>query len=143
MRMLPDGASFRATPPPKSLGAATAPTYGPYDTFVGQGVVGSYTDTFQSTGEALGRLALDILGGKEEAQGDLRNPQHAFRVDARELKRWGLPRENLPPNTVVLFDEKTVWKDPANFIIAALAVIAIQSALLVALLIQPCSPSKG
>jgi hypothetical protein len=82
--------------------AASAPSYTVYDVFIGLGVVGGYTDTFESTGVALGKLALDVLSGKE-AGGDIRNPEHAFRVDARQMKRWGLAEKNLPPDTVVLF----------------------------------------
>jgi C4-dicarboxylate-specific signal transduction histidine kinase len=85
---------------------------------------------------ALGKLALDILAGKEGPGGDIRNPEHAFRVDARQLKRWGLPEANLPADTVVLFARKTVWEEYWHVIVAAVAIIALQSALLVAFLIQ-------
>ena len=116
--------------------AASAPSYGPYDVFLGLGVVGGYTDTFESAGVALGKLALDVLAGKEGPGGDLRNPEHAFRVDARQMKRWGLAEANLPPDTVVLFARKTVWEEYWHVIVGAVAVIALQSALLAALLIQ-------
>jgi C4-dicarboxylate-specific signal transduction histidine kinase len=52
------------------------------------------------------------------------------------MKRWGLPEKNLPPDTVVLFARKTVWEEYWHVIVGAVAVIALQSALLVALLIQ-------
>jgi signal transduction histidine kinase len=115
--------------------AASAPSYTVYDVFIGLGVVGGYTDTFESTGVALGKLALDVLSGKE-AGGDIRNPEHAFRVDARQMKRWGLAEKNLPPDTVVLFARKTVWEEYWHVIVGAVAVIALQSALLAALLFQ-------
>lgn len=116
--------------------AASAPSYAPFDTFIGLGVVGGYTDTFESAGVALGRLALDVLSGKQGPGSDVRNPEHAFRVDARQLKRWGLAEENLPPGTLVLFAKKTVWEEYWHVIVAAIAVIALQSLLLGALLIQ-------
>ncbi len=117
-------------------GAASAPSYAPFDAFVGLGVVGGYTDTFKSTGIALGKLALDMLTGAEGSGGDIRNPDHAFRVDARQMERWGLPEADLPAGTVVLFAEKTVWEQYWRVIAAALAVIVVQSVLLAALLIQ-------
>jgi signal transduction histidine kinase len=116
--------------------AASAPSYTPFDTFIGLGVVGGYTDTFESTGVALGKLALDVLSGKQGPGGDIRNPEHAFRVDARQLRHWDLPQANLPPDTVVLFAGKTVWEEYWQVIVGAVAVIALQSALLAALLIQ-------
>lgn len=115
---------------------ASAPSYAPFDSFIGVGVVGGYTDTFQSTGVALGRLALDILSGKGDTVADVRNPEHAFRVDARQMERWGLSEANLPPGAIVLFAEKTVWEEHWQVILAAVAVIALQSVLLAALLIQ-------
>jgi len=115
--------------------AASAPSYGPYDVYLGQGVVGGYTDTFESAGVALGKLALDVLAGKETG-GDIRNPEHAYRVDARQMKRWALSEANLPPDTVVLFARKTVWEEYWHIIVGAIGIIALQSALLVALLIQ-------
>jgi len=116
--------------------AATAPSYGPYDVFIGLGVVGGYTDTFESTGIALGKLALDMLAGRAAPGGDMRNPEHAFRVDARQMARWGLPAANLPPGTVVLYSQRTIWQQYWKLIVAVVAVIAIQSLLLAALLIQ-------
>jgi signal transduction histidine kinase len=116
--------------------AATAPSYGPYDVYLGLGVVGGYTDTFQSSGVALGKLALDMLKDGDAPRGDMRNPAHAFRVDVRQLDRWDLPEANLPPGTVMLYAERTLWQQYWHIIVAVLAVIALQSALLAALLVQ-------
>jgi signal transduction histidine kinase len=116
--------------------AASAPSYAPYDVFLGLGVVGGYTDTFQSSGVALGKLALDMLYGRDVPAGDMRNPEHAYRVDARQLDRWGLSEARLPADTIVLFAEKTIWQQYWHVIVAAIGVIALQSALLAALLLQ-------
>jgi signal transduction histidine kinase len=116
--------------------AASAPTYGVYDTFLGFGIVGAYSDTFESTGLALAGLAFDVLAGSSDATEDRINQDRAFRVDARELKRWGLSETNLPPETIILFDEDSFWERHWAVIVAALAVIAVQSALLAALLLQ-------
>ena len=43
---------------------ASAPIYGPYDTYIGHGVVGGNTVTFESMGDAVAGLALDALAGK-------------------------------------------------------------------------------
>ena len=43
---------------------ASAPVYGPYDTYIGHGVVGGKTVTFESMGDAVAGLTLDALGGK-------------------------------------------------------------------------------
>jgi signal transduction histidine kinase len=115
---------------------AGAPSYTPYDTGIGRGLVGGYTETFEAVGVALADLALDMLAGKSKAPEDKRNPTLAYRVDARQLKRWRLSEANLPPGTHILFDEKSVWEQYGNLIIAIIAVIVLQSGLLTALIIQ-------
>jgi C4-dicarboxylate-specific signal transduction histidine kinase len=52
------------------------------------------------------------------------------------MERRGLSEANLPPGTVVLFAEKTVWEQYWHVIAAAIGVIALQSILLAALFIQ-------
>jgi signal transduction histidine kinase len=116
--------------------AAGAPSYSPYDTAIGLGAVGGYTETFEAVGAALGKLALDVLAGKPEGLANWRSQTLSYRVDARQLKRWNLLESNLPPETIVLYDEKTVWEEYGYFIAAAAAVIVLQSVLLAALYIQ-------
>lgn len=116
--------------------AAGAPSYSPYDSAIGLGAVGGYTETFEAVGASLGKLALDVLSGKSDAPEDRLNESLSFRVDARQLKRWNLVESNLPPGTILLYDEKTVWEEYGYFIAAAAAVIVLQSVLLGALYIQ-------
>jgi signal transduction histidine kinase len=116
--------------------AAGAPSYSPYDSAIGLGAVGGYTETFEAVGASLGKLALDVLAGKPHALEDRLNETLSYRVDARQLKRWNLVGSNLPPGTIVLYDEKTVWEEYGYFIAAAAAVIVLQSVLLGALYIQ-------
>ncbi len=115
--------------------ASAAPSYALYDTFVGGGVVGGYTDGFDSTGQAIAQVALDLLAGKSEALG-LHPAPSQFRVDARQLERWGMARSDLPPETIVLFDTPSLWEEHGNTILAVLAVLVAQSLLLAGLLVQ-------
>ena len=45
---------------------ASAPVYGPYDTYIGQGVVGGNAATFESMGDAVAGLTLDVLARKAD-----------------------------------------------------------------------------
>ena len=71
----------------KIASAASAPTYGPYATYVGYGSVGGNTVTFEAMGTAVADLAVDALAGKPI--NDVTVPQ-TYVADARQLKRWGL-----------------------------------------------------
>ena len=66
-------------------------------------------------------LALEILAGKDP---DTIAPQlstaGAYRVDARQLKRWQLSDANLPAGTVVSFKEATLWDEHRYLILSVL-----------------------
>ncbi len=132
-----DGRRFIPVEAARAFAAASpAPIYSPYDTFVGAGAVGAYGDTFETTGLALADLVLDMLSDAALPVEERVNTNVAFRVDARELERHGLSRDNLPAGTIVRFDEPTVWDRYWYVIVAVLAVIAVQSLLLMTMLAQ-------
>jgi signal transduction histidine kinase len=132
-----DGRRFIPVEAARLIAASSpAPVYGPYDTYVGAGAVGSFGDTFETTGIALADLVLDMLSDGGSPVGDRVNTDVAFRVDARQLERHGLSRDDLPAGTIVLFDEMTLWDRYWYVVVAVLAVIALQFLLLVTLVAQ-------
>jgi PAS domain S-box-containing protein len=56
--------------------------------------------------------------------------------DWRALKRWGISESRLPPGSVVRFRPLSMWEQYRAYIIAALAVIAVQTGLILGLLLQ-------
>src|SRR5262245_66256156 len=61
-----DGAGKSFTPREAATliaGAATAPVYGPYNTFIGTGVVGGRVPIFEAMGETAGRIVNHLLEG--------------------------------------------------------------------------------
>ena len=52
------------------------------------------------------------------------------------MERWGLKERNLPPGSVVLFKEPTVWDEHRNLVLATLFVVGLQSLFVAALLFQ-------
>lgn len=59
---------------------------------------------------------------------------HEIRVDWRELRHWNIPETALPPGTRILYRDLTPWERYRKYILAALAVIAIQSLLIAGLM---------
>jgi PAS domain S-box-containing protein len=117
--------------------ASSAPVYGFFETYLGTGIVGGYTDTYQSIGTTTADVALEILSGTNVITLPPRsNPRLAFRVDARAMDRWGLKRSNLPPGSVVLFSEPTLWEQHRYLVSAVALALALQSAAVAALLFQ-------
>jgi PAS domain S-box-containing protein len=114
-----------------------APVYAPYDTYIGNGVVGGFVETFESHGAAVADLVSEISDGKDPTTLPPRaNPAQTFRVDSRALDRWHLNRSALPSGTVALFHEPSLWTQYRLLISTTAAVVALQSVLLFALLVQ-------
>jgi PAS domain S-box-containing protein len=114
-----------------------APIYGPYDTFIGSGAVGGFVETFESIGVAAAEMAIEIMDGADPATLAPRtNPAQHYRVNYQAMRRWNLNEKDLPPDTVVLFKKPTIWDEYRGIVLAALSVVGLQSAFLVALLIQ-------
>ncbi|MEJ0077844.1 MAG: ATP-binding protein [Alphaproteobacteria bacterium] len=121
----------------KIANTSKAPVYYPYISAVGKGVVGGYSETFDSMGRAAADIMLEILGGKDPATIPPRtNPETGYRVDYRALQRWNLSESNLPPGTVILNKPPSIWEEHRNLVLAALAVFALQTAFVAALLMQ-------
>jgi signal transduction histidine kinase len=116
---------------------ATAPIYGPSDTYLGRGVVGGYMDSFELMGVGAADTALEILAGKDPKTVTPRpSLSHRFRVDARRLLRWNFSERNLPKDSVVAFGQPTLWEEHRNLVLATIFVILLQAILITALLIQ-------
>jgi signal transduction histidine kinase len=113
--------------------AAAAPTYGPYSTYVGRGVVGGNTVTFESMGSSVADLAIDVIAGKTIS--DVEVP-HTYVADARQLERWGLSESALPAGTVQSFEESSIWADHWQAITGGIGVLAMQGLVIAGLLIE-------
>jgi len=117
--------------------ASPAPLYAPYDTYIGNGIVGGFVETFESVGVRAADMALQILAGKDPATiAPQTNPGQAYRVDHRAMARWKLQESKLPPDTAVLFKEPTIWTEYRGPVVAAIVIVGLQSLIVGALLVQ-------
>jgi PAS domain S-box-containing protein len=114
-----------------------APVYSPYIQPLGKGIVGGFSETYQSIGVAAADMALEILGGKDPATISPRTtPDQNYRVDYRAMQRWNLHESDLPPGTTILFKAPTIWETHRNLVLAALLIFALQTTIAGALLVQ-------
>lgn len=112
---------------------ASAPVYGPYQTYIGYGVVGGNTVTFDTLGRTVGDLVLDLIAGRAVA--DMQAPQ-TYVVDARQLRRWGLSEVNLPAGTIQMHKEKSLWEEHWLAAAATLGLVLMQAGVIAALLLE-------
>lgn len=110
-----------------------APIYGTSDTFLGTGIVGGYVTSWELAGAQLGEEAVRILRGQPHLQfADFKWQIWTF--DWRQLRRWHLDKRDLPPGSVVLFQTPTFWELYRWRVFGALAVLILQSVLILVLL---------
>lgn len=115
--------------------ASGAPAYGIFSTLIGVGFVGGEVETFRSMGEAMGNLALKVMADPATAPLRVTTPARPV-VDWRQIRRWGIDPERLPPDTLRLYYEPTAWERYRREIVLAAGVIFLQSATIVALIVQ-------
>ena len=116
---------------------ARVPMYVFVDQYVGLGPVGGYVYSTERHGKAGGEIALRVLRGESPAAIPIRevaDNEHMF--DARQLDRWKLDSGLLPAGTVIRFREPTVWTQYGVYILGAAALLAVQTILIVGLLVE-------
>jgi signal transduction histidine kinase len=114
--------------------ASTVPVYAVNETLLGTGVVGGLVVSFEAHGRAAAELAARVLAGERPVPTSHGTIVPQF--DARQLERWGLDPRRLPPGSVLLFREPSVWERYRWHATAVLGALALQSALIAGLLIQ-------
>ncbi|MGN7755239.1 sensor histidine kinase [Sinorhizobium sp. 22678] len=112
---------------------ASAPIYGPYPTYIDYGVVGGNVVTFESLRMTAADLAVDAIAGKPISH---RESPQSYVADARQLQRWGLSEENLPPGAIQMFKEPSFWEQHWLATVAALAIITAQGTVIAGLLVE-------
>jgi signal transduction histidine kinase len=115
--------------------ASAAPSYAAYDTFIGRGVVGGQVQRFRDIGAAMAEQALTLGQGAGDVKPMLAVPSRPV-VDWRQLRRFGLDPELLPPGTLLEYYTPSVWARYRWAILLAAGVILAQSATIAALILQ-------
>jgi PAS domain S-box-containing protein len=139
LHILRDGAG-RALVPRDALTSlahvSNAPIYGPYETYVGRGIVGGYVYSFEAAAVKFAEVALRTLRGEPPESSPIVHDASVYMFDWRQLRRWGIDERRLPPASVVRFRELTVWDSYGWYIIGGVAALVAQAGLIVGLLVS-------
>lgn len=114
--------------------AANAPVFGISDTYLGHGIVGGCVLSFAEQGKIASRTVLEILRGTNPRDIPVQIGPSIYMFDWKQLKRWGLSERDLPPGSVVLFREPSLWQR-AKWIIVASVLVILSLAFLTAYLL--------
>src|SRR5262245_12958773 len=116
---------------------ANAPIFSYDEAFFGREIVGGPLLTVHDTSRQTAAVSVRILGG--EKAGSIKTPAVQFatpRFDMRELQRWGISESRLPPGSEVHFREPTAWERYRWQLIAIIAGLLLQAAMIMALLAE-------
>jgi signal transduction histidine kinase/ABC-type uncharacterized transport system substrate-binding protein len=110
------------------------PVFGITEASVGAGAVGGQVLSFEAHGKVVADLVLRVLAGERPPPTDAGTTVPMF--DDRQLARWNINRRLLPPGSIVLFHDPSLWERYRTYLFWAAGVIVLQTALIVLLLVQ-------
>ncbi len=117
--------------------ASNAPVFGFSETYLGFGIVGGRLVSFMKHGEEAAALALRVMQGESPASIPFAGENAYVSVyDWRELKRWGISEQALPPGSSVEFKSFSIWELHRKTIIGGLIFIAVETLLIIGLLVN-------
>ena len=115
---------------------ANAPVFGIIDPYLGFGIVGGSLLSAANQGKRCADITARILSGERPADINPARSLNQLMFDWRQLKRWGIPEDRLPPGSSVRFKTYYFWDRYRWYIVAALFLILVQSGLISFLLRQ-------
>jgi len=116
-------------------GAAHAPVYAIYSNDIGHGVVGGRMTDPENAGRQIARAADRVLSGESAAKIPIVFDNSARdTVDWRQLRRWHISESVLPPSTIELFREPSLWERYRHLIEAVISLCILETVLILALL---------
>jgi signal transduction histidine kinase len=122
----------------QGLAAVTAaPIYGPYETFLGTGVVGGYMHNLEAMGQQAGELVNALLAGVSPTS--MRLPEGlpiAPKLDWRATQRWHADERAIPSDAVVLFRQPGLLEAHRSEVIIAAIALVLQAGFIVVLLLE-------
>jgi len=116
---------------------SSVPIFGYFESYVGKGIVGGKLYPDLEAGVEAGRTAIRILKGEVPSAIEprvIRETRPTY--DWRELQRFGIREERLPPDSEIRYRQQTVWEAYRWHIAAAIALLLLQAVLITGLVLQ-------
>jgi signal transduction histidine kinase len=121
----------------KLSSSANAPIFSYDSSFFGEAIVGGPMHSVLELSQITAAVAIRILNG--EKAGDIKTPPTGFaapKFDWRQMQRWGIAENKLPPGSTVYFREPTAWERYWWQIALTIALVLLQAGLISVLLLE-------
>ncbi len=116
--------------------ASPVPVYGINDSYMGNGVVGGVMRSARTTGTRLADITVRVLTGTSADAIAIEHLPIVPTFDWRQVRRWGIDPSRLPAGSDVRYRDPTVWELYGAYIAGTLLLVALQGALIGALVAQ-------
>jgi two-component system, LuxR family, sensor kinase FixL len=114
---------------------SSAPIFSRSENYVGEGIVGDGRYSYALLGTQTGEQAARLLKGERPESIGIADARLALPdFDARQLDRWHIRRDRLPPGSRVSFERLSLWQSNRPAVVLGASAIAILAALVVALI---------
>jgi PAS domain S-box-containing protein len=128
---------------PMVTSAANAPVFVMDDVDLRAGTVGGYLVNWADDARIAAEIAVRVLNGEKPQDIPVVTSNHAYMFDWRALQRWGLKESNLPPGSIVLNRQPTVWEAYKSYIIGVAFLFILQALMIFGLLWQRAERLKS
>jgi PAS domain S-box-containing protein len=118
------------------VAAASAPVFSMSDVDLGEGEEGGYVSSYAKEGDIAVGMALRILQGERPQDIPVVRGTNVYMFDSRALRRWGFRESDLPPGSIVLNRQPTVWESNKRYIVGIACLFILETFLVLALLWQ-------
>jgi signal transduction histidine kinase len=113
---------------------ASVPVYGFLDQYLGRGIVGGSLYSSSTIGAETAKMALSLLTGVTPPQKLVEVFSNKIAFDWRQMQRWGISENRLPPGSEIDFREISVWQRYPWQIAFVIVVMLMQAGLITILL---------
>jgi PAS domain-containing protein len=140
LTVVEDRAGIRFRPPDfldQISTVASVPVFSWYEGFLDRGIVGGNLISAEMVARNTAELALRVLRGESPRSIPItRIATNINLFDWRQLRRWRISEDRLPPGSTIRFREPTVWAQHKWRIIGIIALCGVEALLIVGLLVQ-------
>ena len=127
---------------PMITASANAPVFVLADLLVGEGAVGGYVTSFAEQGVVVSRITTRILKGERPQDIPIVRGANAYMFDWTALHHWGLKESAIPPGSIVLNRQPTLWETHKRYIIGGISLCFAETLLILGLLWQRTKRKK-
>jgi len=113
-----------------------APVFSVTSHILGTGVVGGYFYSLELLGEYIVAQAMNLFDGKAPPLPVSKYPVNEYGFDWRELKRWEIADNLLPPGSKIEYRENNAWDLYKEYILGGIALVLLEAILVFYLVVN-------